>query len=100
MATENKKQSGNNDLGYKPGAVGDSITLIILHLLTGYFVIAARIHYRWSDAGRDCRELIVHSDGGYRQQVQTGESGGIGRRTGFRFQRRKVWGFESPLSHH
>ena len=28
-----------------------------------------------------------------------GESGGIGRRTGFRFQRRKAWGFESLLSH-
>jgi hypothetical protein len=27
------------------------------------------------------------------------ESGGIGRRTRFRFWRRKVWGFESPLSH-
>jgi hypothetical protein len=27
------------------------------------------------------------------------ESGGIGRRTGFRFQRRKAWGFESLLSH-
>ncbi len=28
------------------------------------------------------------------------ESGGIGRRTGFRFQRGSPWGFESPLSHH
>ena len=28
------------------------------------------------------------------------ESGGIGRRPGFRFQCRKAWGFESPLSHH
>ena len=27
------------------------------------------------------------------------ESGGIGRRTGFRFQRGRPWGFESPLSH-
>ena len=27
------------------------------------------------------------------------ESGGIGRRTGFRFQRLAAWGFESPLSH-
>ncbi len=27
------------------------------------------------------------------------EGGGIGRRTRFRFWRRKVWGFESPLSH-
>ena len=27
------------------------------------------------------------------------ESGGIGRRTGFRFRRRKAWGFESLLSH-
>ena len=27
------------------------------------------------------------------------ESGGIGRRPGFRFQCRKAWGFESPLSH-
>ena len=27
------------------------------------------------------------------------ECGGIGRRTGFRFQRRKAWGFESLLSH-
>src|ERR1044072_7100751 len=27
------------------------------------------------------------------------ESGGIGRRTGFRFQRGSPWGFESPLSH-
>ena len=26
--------------------------------------------------------------------------GGIGRRTGFRFQRRKAWGFESPRPHH
>src|SRR5258707_15762044 len=28
-----------------------------------------------------------------------GEGGGIGRRTGFRFQRRKAWGFESLPSH-
>src|SRR5882672_11118006 len=28
------------------------------------------------------------------------EGGGIGRRTGFRFQRRKAWGFESLPSHH
>ena len=28
------------------------------------------------------------------------ESGGIGRRTGFRYQRRKAWEFESLLSHH
>ena len=28
------------------------------------------------------------------------ESGGIGRRPGFRYQCRKAWGFESPLSHH
>ncbi len=28
------------------------------------------------------------------------ESGEIGRRTGFRFQRRKAWGFDSLLSHH
>ena len=27
------------------------------------------------------------------------ESGGIGRRPGFRYQCRKAWGFESPLSH-
>src|SRR2546426_11695905 len=27
------------------------------------------------------------------------EGGGIGRRTGFRFQRRKAWGFESLPSH-
>jgi hypothetical protein len=29
-----------------------------------------------------------------------GGRGGIGRRTGFRFQRRKAWGFESPRPHH
>ena len=27
------------------------------------------------------------------------ESGGTGRRAGFRIQSRKGWGFESPLSH-
>ena len=30
----------------------------------------------------------------------TGESGGIGRRTGLRSRRGSPWGFESPLSHH
>ena len=29
-----------------------------------------------------------------------GESGGIGRRAGFRFQWGNPWEFESPLSHH
>ena len=33
-------------------------------------------------------------------QCASRESGGIGRRPGFRFQCRKAWGFESPLSHH
>ena len=28
------------------------------------------------------------------------ESGGIGRRAGFRFQWGNLWEFESPLSHH
>jgi hypothetical protein len=31
---------------------------------------------------------------------KTRESGGTGRRTGLRIQRRKAWGFKSPLSHH
>ena len=34
--------------------------------------------------------------------AETGDhcaSGGIGRRTGFRFQRRKAWGFKSLLAH-
>ena len=31
--------------------------------------------------------------------VQNCPLGGIGRRTGFRFQRRKVWEFESPRGH-
>jgi hypothetical protein len=64
----------------------DSIALIILHLSTGYFVIAARMQRNQDFFGLNLTEA--------------GESGGIGRRTGFRFQRRKVWGFESPLSHH
>ncbi len=33
-------------------------------------------------------------------QASASESGGIGRRPGFRYQCRKAWGFESPLSHH
>src|SRR5262245_4633979 len=33
-------------------------------------------------------------------QSECRESGGIGRRTRFRFWRRKAWGFESLLSHH
>ena len=31
--------------------------------------------------------------------MTTRASGGIGRRTGFRFQRRKAWGFKSLLAH-
>ena len=34
-----------------------------------------------------------------KRAVQCGR-GGTGRRTGFRFQRRKAWGFESPRPHH
>ena len=45
----------------------------------------------WRDEA-DSEELII-------LHLRICESGGIGRRTGFRFQRRKVWGFESPLSH-
>src|SRR4051812_15474160 len=30
----------------------------------------------------------------------SGTSGGIGRRTGFRFRHRKVWEFDPPLVHH
>ena len=36
---------------------------------------------------------------GYHFQVHTSESGGIGRRAGFRIQWGNPWGFESPLSH-
>ena len=32
--------------------------------------------------------------------VSKSESGGIGRRARLRIWYRKVWGFESPLSHH
>src|SRR3546814_2651546 len=32
--------------------------------------------------------------------LQHRESGGTGRRPGFRCRCRKAWGFESPLSHH
>ena len=57
----------------------------------------ARAASRWQQATRICdRQAQRIRDRGGRIR----ESGGTGRRTGFRFQRVTPWGFESPLSHH
>ena len=51
------------------------------------------------DIGRFVFQARVHAASG---ALECGpcEGGEIGRRNRFRFCRRKVWGFESPLSHH
>jgi hypothetical protein len=43
-----------------------------------------------------CKDRLIHPC----YKLSEREGGGIGRRTGFRFQRRKACGFESRLSHH
>jgi hypothetical protein len=43
---------------------------------------------------------FFHRAGFRTDSIFLGESGGIGRRAGFRFQWGNPWEFESPLSHH